>query len=91
MVAILMFSNKMKAYPIYFFLDIIALMPLLFCLSIMASYIKEDRHVRRACLPIACGILIVMTGAFCFQTVCMLIKYKSLTDRSDKKAGFDTS
>ena len=38
-------------------------------------------------MPIACGILIVLTGAFFFQSMCMIIKYKSLTDMSDKKNG----
>lgn len=28
--------------------------------------------------------MIVLTGAFFFETVCMMIKYKSLTDKSDK-------
>lgn len=31
-------------------------------------------------------MLIVLTGAFSFQTLCMLVKYKSLTDASDKKS-----
>lgn len=74
----------MKVYKIYFFLDIICIIPHIFCLHLFVQYAKEDRSVRRACLPIACIILIVLTGAIFFETICMMIKYKSLTDASDK-------
>ena len=56
------------------------------CFSIFYHYSKDDRPLRRKCLPIACFILIVVTGAFLFQTICMMIKYKSLTDKTDKKS-----
>jgi hypothetical protein len=86
-IVILMFSHKMKVYVFYFYLDIIGVIPHLFCLHLIQGYIADDRSVRRACLPIACGILIVLTGAFFFQSLCMIIKYKSLTDMSDHKSG----
>ena len=87
LIVILMFSHKMKVYVFYFYLDLIGVIPHIFCLHLFQGYINEDRSVRRACLPIACGILIVLTGAFFFQSMCMIIKYKSLTDMSDGKNG----
>jgi hypothetical protein len=80
----LMFSQKMKVYVIYFFLDLIGIIPHLFCMHLFTKYINEDRPVRRSCLPIICCILIVLTGAVFFQMLCMLIKTKSLADASDK-------
>ena len=83
---ILEFTPRMKVYQVYFYLNLLGFLPLLFCFTIFADFIKEDHPAKRACLPIACFILVIVQGALVFQTLCMMIKYKSLTDRSDKKS-----
>ena len=66
LIVVLMFSHKMKVYVFYFYLDIVGIFMHLFCLNMFHGYINEDRSVRRACLPIASGILIVLSAGYFF-------------------------
>lgn len=83
---VLMFSDKMKTYTLYFVLDLMMLIPLFHCFCVFFKYMNEDRPIRRTCLPIACCIMIVITGAFLFQCVCMTLKQKGKFDISDKNS-----
>ena len=83
---ILLFSEKMKTYTIYFVLDLFMLIPLVNCFLIFMRYNIEDRPLRRTCLPIACFMMIIITGAYFFQCVCMILKQKGKFDIADKTA-----
>jgi len=74
MMMILMFSDKMINYSVYTFLDILMLIPLMNCFCTFTKYAKEDLPRNRKCIPIACCIMVVVTGAFFFQCICMMLK-----------------
>ena len=77
-------SDKIKNYSIYVFLDLLLLVPILNCFCTFKKYAIEDLPARRKCIPIACCIMIVVTFAFFFQCICMMLKQKGRFDIAEK-------
>jgi hypothetical protein len=55
-----------SSYPIYFFLDLVILLPQLFCMSVFHLYKASDGHTKRAFTPIAALVMVVITGVLLF-------------------------
>ena len=79
----LMNSSLLKNYPVYYYLDLLVVLPQLFALLMFIRYVQKDTEVRRQCLPISCSVLIVVNFIFLLQSITLGIKNNSHSQVGD--------
>ena len=70
----LMNSSLLAHYPVYYYLDLLVILPQLFALMMFIRYVQKDTEVRRQCLPISCTVLLVINFIFLLQSITLGIK-----------------
>jgi len=73
----MMHSAVTANYPYYYYIDWLAIAVQIFALLLFHRYNQSDSEVRRSCLPIGCGILMVTTILMLLQTVFLMAKDSS--------------
>lgn len=63
-----------ESYPIYFALDLVLLLPQLWCLCVIHQYRVQDSPLKRQFTPMAALIMIGCTTCLFFQSLFMIIK-----------------